>query len=372
MSDPAAKVDVDEVMHRDVVYDGEGYTREGLQTMLTTYQHQHEQNLSSLAELSKAHDDLAKEMTEDLVEQKSAWEYLGNIFTFHKVGSNLKGLLEKIPLLRDAVPDRSIQELLEEKTEVAQRRVQEIANYLDTMQDQVGALQTDITRLNKKMVVAATNEEKAARFVLDLQGALEQIQAKIDAHGDDKTAEARELEAKRDELKQIIWREGAKLRLYSNAEDRISSIVKMNNNFLEILTNLHGNMQALYDTGNEVLNELQGNLAGLATAAQASDLTLQMQQAMDSLRASVNKVATLASETSLYLTQNVDRMTSEMKIYDEETQRQVESNLQAEREIKEQRINDTIELARTEYGHFQEAKGETGAPQPAKAPAPAE
>ncbi len=261
---------------------------------------------------------------------------------------------------------------MEEKTEVAQRRVQEIANYLDTMQDQVGALQTDITRLNKKMVVAATNEEKAARFVLDLKEALEQIQKQIDAHGDDKTAETRELEAKRDELKQIIWREGAKLRLYSNAEDRISSIVKMNNNFLEILTNLHGNMQSLYDTGNEVLNELQGNLAGLATAAQASDLTLQMQNAMDSLKASVNKVATLASETSLYLTQNVDRMTSEMKIYDQETQALVESNLQAEREIKEQRINDTIELARTEYGHFQEAKGEKGAPTPAVAPAPAE
>ena len=131
----------------------------------------------------------------------------------------------------------------------------------------------------------------------------------------------------------------------------------MNNNFYEILTNLHANMQSLYDTGNEVLNELQGNLAGLATAAKAADLTMEMQEAMESLKTSVNKVAVLASETSLYLTQNVDRLTSEMKVYDQETQALVESNLQAEREIKEQRIDETIALARTEHENYEKALG---------------
>lgn len=348
---------LDELLDTEVVYDGEGYTREGLQNMLTSYQEKHKTNLSSLAELSKAHDDLAAEMTQDLVEQKTAWEHLGNIVTLNNVGRNLKGLLEKIPLLRDTIPDRSINELLEEKIEVAQRRVQQIGNYLDAMHEQIGALQDDITRLNKKMVVAALNEEKAARFVLDLEVALKELEAEIAGMEDAKSAEARQLQAKRDDVKQLIWREGAKLRLYSNAEDRLSSIIKMNNNFYEILTNLHSNMQTLYETGNEVLNELQGNLAGLATAAKAADLTVEMQEAMESLKVSVNKVATLASETSLYLTQNVERLTSEMKVYDDETQRLVASNLQAEREIKEQRINDTIELARTEYGHFEEARG---------------
>jgi hypothetical protein len=84
---------------------------------------------------------------------------------------------------------------------------------------------------------------------------------------------------------------------------------------------------------------------------------MEMQRAMESLKESVNKVAVLASETSIYLTQNVDRLTSEMRIYDEATEQLVESNLAAEREMKEQRINETIDLARTEYGHFEEARG---------------
>ncbi|MBD3239053.1 MAG: hypothetical protein GF331_00600 [Chitinivibrionales bacterium] len=357
---PENSVEYQSVLEKKAVYDGEGYTREGLQTMVTSYQERHRTNVKSLEQLSKAHDDLAAEMTKDLVKAKSAWEYLGNIVKFHQVGTNIHGLLEKIPIIGDALPDRPLNELLEEKVEVAQRRVQEVGNYLDTTERQVNDLQTDIVRLNKKMVIAAVNEERAAKYVLELQQAVERIEARIEALGDPKSAEARTLQSERDEIKKLIWEHGAKLRLYSNAEDRISSIVNMNNNFLEILRNLHANMQALYDSGNEVLNELQGNLAGLATAAKASDLTIEMQKAMDSLKKSVNKVAVLASETSLYLTQNVERLTTGMKIYDDATRDLVESNLAAEREIKEKRIDETIALARKEYGHFEEARGEGG------------
>lgn len=344
-----------ELANRELVYDGEGYSRQSLQTMVTDYQVRHQANVSSLEQLSNAHDELAAEMTRDLVDAKSAWEHLKNIMTLHKVGVNMRGLLERIPLISDAVPDRPLNELLEEKVEVAQRRVQEVGNYLDTTQQQVENLQIDITRLNKKMIVAAINEERTASHVLELEAALTRAQAQL-AQLDEKGAAARQLQADRDAIKQAIWKHGATLRLYSNAEDRIASIIRMNNNFYEILTNLHANMQGLYDSGNEVLNELQGNLAGLATAAKASDLTLEMQQAMQSLKVSVNKVASLASETSLYLTQNVERLTSEMRIYDEETQKLVESNLAMEREVKEQRIDDTIALAREEFAHFEQAR----------------
>jgi len=34
----------------------------------------------------------------------------------------------------------------------------------------------------------------------------------------------------------------------------------------------------------------------------------------------------------------------------------VESNIAQEREIKEQRVNETIELAKKEYGHFEKAR----------------
>ncbi|MBI4677064.1 MAG: hypothetical protein HY748_05725 [Elusimicrobia bacterium] len=340
---------VTDTLSKQVVYDGEGYTREGLEKMLGDYQAKNTTDLQKFGELSDAYSRLSKEMSADIAGQKTVMEYLSAIFAFRQIGANVKGLLAKLPLLGGFAPSRDLKELLGEKIEIAQTRVKEVGNYLDALQSDIKNLQNDITRLNKKMLAAAHNEEKAASYVLELEDLRKKVEAGM-ASMDPKSSEARELAARIDELKRAIWEHGAKLRLYSNAEDRLSAIVKMNNNFLEIMTNLHGNMTSLYESGNEVLNELHGNLAGLASISKAGELSVEMHRSMESLKKSVNKLATLASDTSLFLAKNVDRMTAEMKIYDAETEALVESNLKAEREIKESRINETIELARKERG----------------------
>ncbi len=344
------------VMTREVVYDGEGYTRETLEGMLTDYQAKNNLDLKKFDDLSKNYERLSKEMTQEISDQKSALDYLGNIVTLDGVGTNLKGLLAKIPILKEFTPSRDLKELLGEKIEVAQRRVQEVGNYLDVLQSDIKNLQEDIVRLNKKMIVAANNEEKAASYVLDLEAHRKKLEVELQGLTEQKGKEAREISAKISEVKRLIWEHGAKLRIYSNAEDRISAIINMNNNFLEIMSNLFSNMTTLYEAGNEVLNELHGNLAGLTSLSKAGELSVEMHKSMESLRKSVNRLAALASETSLYLTQNVDRLTAEMKVYDKETEVLVASNLAAEREMREQRINETIDLAKKEHGHFEEAR----------------
>ncbi len=342
-----------------VVYDGEEYSRDSLQAMVTHYQEAHSKRILELEDLKKTHDQIAKEMTHDLAESKSAWEYLRGLATVDlgKAGSNLRGLLEKIPILSDRLPDRPISELLQDKIHVAEMRTRQVALFLDKMEAEVAAVREDIVRLNKKMVVSAHNEEKAAAYILELREEKATLEARIAALPQEGAgAGLRTLQAQVDEIKQKIWEHGARLRLYSSAEDRIASIVAMNNNFLEMLTNLHANMQNLHDAGMEVLDDLRGNLSSLATATEASELTLDMQSAMASLKESVNKVATLASNTSLYLSQNVERLTSEMKMYDDATRALVESNLEQERELREQRIDETLKLAEKEYGLLKAAR----------------
>lgn len=345
-----------DVIAKKVVYDGEGYTRQSIQDMLTEYQGKHNLNLKKFDDLSGAYERLAKDMTADVAEQKSFFNYLGNLMRLREVGTNLKGLLHKLPLLGQLVPGRDLKELLGEKIEIAQRRVQEVGDYLDILQNDIKHLQEDIERLNKKMVTAAHNEERAAAYVLELEKHLATLDAKLKAM-DPKSTEARDMSVKVDEVKRLIWEHGAKLRLYSNAEDRLAAIIGMNNNFLQIMTNLNSNMSSLYEAGSEVLNELHGNLAGLSTISKAGELSVEMHKSMEALKKSVNRLAVLASETSLYLTQNVDKLTAEMKVYDKSTEDLVASNLAAEKEIQEQRINETIELARKEYAHSQSASG---------------
>ncbi len=337
------------ILKQEIVYDGDEYTRDSLAEMVKSYQEQQASRIGELEELKKTHDQIATEMTAELAEQKSVWECVRDM-AHGDIAANVRSLLERIPILRDRLPERPLSELLQEKIHVTETRIREVAGFLDRMESEVENVRQDIARLNKKMIVAAHNREKAAKYLLQLKEVQTQLEKELEElKNEQSTAAYREKQAELDEVKRLIWHHGGKLRLYANAEDRISAIVKMNNNFMELLTNLHTNMQTLYDSGQEVLDELRGNLASLTTATEASELTMDMQNAMNSLKESVNKVATLASETSLYLTQNVDRMTSQMRIYDEETQKLVESNLAAEREIQEARIEETLKLAQEEY-----------------------
>lgn len=345
----ASQTATPDVLKKPVVYDGEGYTRQSVEQMLTDYQGKQTLSLKKFEEISVAYQRLSKEMTVDIADQKSATEYLSNLFALKDVKTNVEGLMAKMPLVGKFAPSRDIKQLLGEKVEIAQRRVQQVGNYLDVLQSDVKNLQDDIGRLNKKMVTAAENRERAAGYVLELEKQRQALEDQLKAVADPKSASAKTLSAQINEIKSAIWEHGAKLRLFTNAEDRLTAIINMNNNFLEIMTNLDSNMSQLYEAGNEVLNELQGNLAGLASISKAGELSVEMHKSMESLKQSVNKLAVLASDTSLYLTQNIDRLTSDMKVYDKATEDMVAGNLAAEREMKEQRINETIELARKKY-----------------------
>ena len=349
------QVKAEDVLSKPMVYDGEGYTRETVEKMLTQYQSKNTSDLKKFTDLSGAYERLSREMTQEVGDQKSIFNYLGNIVTLKNVGTNLGGLMYKLPVVNSLMPARDLKTLLTEKVEVAQRHVQEVGNYLDVMQTDIKSLQEDMKRLGEKMVNAAKNEETAAGYVLALEAHRAKLEAELKALPDQKSSQAREIEAKIADVRRLIYEHGAQLRFFSTAEDRISSIITMNGHFLEIMMSLHSNMTTLYTTGNELLNELNGNLVGLASISKAGELTIEMSKSMESLKVSVNKLARLASETSLYLTQNVTKLTAEMQIYDTETEKLVSDNLAAERAIKEQRIGETIELAKAKSGGGQKA-----------------
>lgn len=341
------------ILQRQVVYDADDYSsRDSLQSALKPELDRQQQRIGELETLKKTQDSIAKEMSEDLVQQKPIWECLKEAASGdrQKFGQAVRGLLERIPVLRSRLPDRPLSELLQEKIHLTETRVREVGSFLDRMESEVENVRQDISRLNKKMLLANQNKEKAAQYILQLKEIEKQLQSELDAMGTEVTLAKREKQTELDEVKRLIGEHGGKLRLYANADERINSIVKMNNNFLELLNNLHNNMQNMYDSGQEVLDELRGNLASLSTATEASELTMDMQNSMQSLKTSVNKVATLASQTSLYLTQNVEKLTSEMRIYDESTQQLVEANLAAERALQEKRLDETLKLARESSG----------------------
>ncbi len=338
------------VLQKKVSYSGEEYTRETLETSLKPDLERHEQRMQELEGLKKTHESIAKDMTSDLIEQRSIFDCLKDTVAGdrRKGIQGFRGMLERLPVMKKFVKERPLSELLQEKIQITETRIREVGNFMDRMESEIENVRQDIQRLNKKMVNSAQNKEKAASYILQLQEVEKALNQELADLGSEVTAAHREKQGEIDDVRRMIWEHGGKLRMYANADQRINAIIKMNNQFMELLTNLHVNMQTMFDSGQEVLDELRGNLASLSTATEASQLTMDMQNSMQSLKDSVNRVASLASNTSLYLTQNVERLTSEMKIYDSETEKLISSNLAAEREIQERRIDETLKMAKAE------------------------
>lgn len=338
------------LLQKKVTYSGDEYTRDTLETSLKPELERHAQRMQELESLKKTHEMIAKEMTESLVEQRSIWDCMKDMVAGDraKAAQSFRQMIERIPILKKHLPERPLSELLQEKIQITETRLREVGTFLDRMESEVENVRQDIQRLHKKMLGSAQNKEKAAVYILQLKEIEKQLSAEYAELGPEIGAAHREKQGEIDEVKRLIWEHGSKLRMYANADQRISSIIGMNNQFMELLTNLHGNMQTMYDSGQEVLDELRGNLSSLSTATEASELTMDMKKSMESLKESVNKVAVLASNTSLYLTQNVDRLTAEMKVYDVETEKLITANLAAEREVQERRIDETLKLAQAE------------------------
>ena len=59
---------------------------------------------------------------------------------------------------------------------------------MDRMESEIENVRQDIIRLNKKMIVAAQNEEKAAEYLLQLRSIKEQAEAELEELGTEKKA----------------------------------------------------------------------------------------------------------------------------------------------------------------------------------------
>ena len=145
------------LLNKSIVYDGDDYTRDNLETMVKDYQEKHETRITELESLKETHDKISTEMTEELAEQKTVWDCVKDMASGEQgaVTANMRLLLERIPLLKERLPDRPLSELLQQKIHVTETRIREVGGFLDRMESEIENVRQDIIRLNKKMIVAA-------------------------------------------------------------------------------------------------------------------------------------------------------------------------------------------------------------------------
>ncbi|MBU1219367.1 hypothetical protein KKF34_00185 [Myxococcota bacterium] len=349
---------ITELERKNTEYDGRKYTRDSVNGMVSTYRERHTNHVNDLKTLKAEHEKLADEMNEDLAKQRTLMDEIKTMTSGKKggVSRGFRGVMAKIPLLGRPFRHKPLGDLLEERVEAADKRSREVEAYLVRVEEAMKNLRDDQEVLRSKQLEAAKHKKETLALIDELELNLRETETKLSSIEDQNSEEYRELALQKGKIETLIWENGQRLRLYDNAQGRLESIIRMNNNFLEISVNLHSNMTIIKETAEMVLDELRQHVSAIATLAQAGELTLELTQSMESLKDNMSRVSQLASETSLFLTKNVENITDNMRVYDQQTEDLVEANLAAERAERKEQLDRILLKARQERENLEVGK----------------
>ncbi len=345
MTDEASHIE--EILKKQVEFDGSRWSREATAQIDEQYRARHQDGLQELKRLQEEHEKLAADMNREIAEQRSLLDEIKTMASGEKGGFSrgLRGALGRIPLLGRPFRRRPLADLLAAKIDIADGHLKKISEYLRRVERTISALHEDQKTLQSKKVEAAKGKRQFVDLVLELKQAREEIMSRLSQIQDASSEEYRTLEAQLVEVDRLVWEHGQKMQMFDHALSHLDSIMKMNRHFEEISKNLHANMTIIHDTAELVLDELRQHAARLATLAEAGQLSLQVTASMESLKESMNKVAVITSETSLFLTRNVEQIVADMHIYDRQVEDLVERNLAAEKEIRQQQLERILQKA---------------------------
>ncbi len=344
------QLNAEEILKKQVEFDGSKWSREATTQVDDQYRSRNQDNLQELKRLQEEHDQLAKDMNKEISDQRSLLDEIKTMTSGKQgsMGRGFRGVLGRIPVLGRPFRRRPLADLLAAKVDIADAHVKRVAEYLKKVERTISGLHDDQKTLQAKKVDAAKGKKQYVGLVLELKALHEELENRVRAMTDASSEEFRTTEAHLIETDRLIWEHGQKMQLYDHALHHLDSIMKMNMHFAEISKNLHANMTLIHEAAELVLDELRQHASRLATLAEAGQLSLQITASMESLKESMNKVAIITSETSLFLTKNVEQIVANMTVYDRHVEELVEKNLATEKEIRQQQLQRILEKAEQE------------------------
>ena len=334
-----------DVLSKQVSYSGERMSVKSLEEGINTVRSRQNVKVGELKALRERNIRLQESLADEIKQLRKFSDYLSRGELGGGLLSNLKEILSYIPLLKKlSFTRRSIEELLRQQYEISARRVKEAAEFADKLKTAESDLHDEIARLNDKIIAAARDEDTAAAYVLELQELKKDLDAKLEAAGES-TTEQRELQAQQDQLRRLMGEHSTQLQLFHSAEERLARLKENSRMLAETIANLASDITQYVNAASEKLDLASGQIQAIGTAADASVVMLELKKSLDVMTDSMNQTTQFVSETQAFFRANLDKLMDELELYDDETQKVMEKNLQMSREIEETRIAEAVQVA---------------------------
>lgn len=346
-----------DVLDRQVAYSGEGISVRSLEDDIHQEREVQNTKVGELKQLRERNVVIQQALAEEVSKLRKFSDYLNGTATEGGVLAGLKELLSYIPGLRTlALSKRSIEELLKQQYHISARRVKEAAEYVDLLRQSEQDLYKEIERINGKIVEAATNEQQALDYVLELKQLTEEIAAEMQAIEAGSIA-ARDLEAKQDKVHALLAEHSSNLQLYGAAEDRYASLKVNTRKLAETIRNLGQDIGQYTTAASIKLDMASAQIQAIGTAADASVVMLELKKSLDVMTESMNQTTQFVSETQVFFRQNLDGLIHELETFDEKTTQLLDENLAKSKEIEDARIQAAIDKAMARQQERESAGG---------------
>lgn len=317
----------EDVLDQEIVYAGDGMSVRALEETISGERRQQDRNVAELSELRVRNGEIQQALGQEVAKLRDLTDHLSKERQRGPWMASVRGILSKLPWFGDQIiTRRSIEDLLRRQYELSARRVREAADFADRLQAAKSDLYDEIERLNQKIVQSAENEERAAKFVLELQDLKHDLEVDL-AAAPERSAEARTLRARLDRALRELARHSTMLKLYSTAEDRLAKLQNNTRQLAETIAHLERDITIYVTAASEKLDMVAGQIQAIGAAADASVVMLELRSSLEAMTESINHTTRFVSETQAYFRENVDGMLDDLHLYDAETEQLLEKNL---------------------------------------------
>ena len=348
-----------DILTRQVSYSGEGISVKSLEADIHQEREVQNSKVGELKGLRERNVEIQSAMTDELKKLRKFSDYLNGTATKDGFWAGFKEVLSYIPGLRSlSISQRSIEELLKQQYQISARRVKEAAEYADTLKQSEQDLYKELDRINTKIVEMARNEKVALDYVLQLRQLQEELKAAEQAV-EPGSVEARDLQAKADQVYSRLAEHSTNVQLYGSAEERYVQLKDNTRKLAETIRNLAQDIQQYTTAASIKLDMASAQIQAIGRAADASVVMLEMKRSLDVMTESMNVTTQFVSDTQIFFRSNLDSLVKELETFDSTTEKVLDENLKKSKEIEERRIQAAIDKAMKKAG---------GAPTPAPAP----
>lgn len=347
-----------DILAKTVAYTGDKMSVRSLEDGINKVRARQNTRIGELKVLRERNVEIQKTLTDEIKKLRKFSDYLSRAEMKGGFFANLKEILSYIPFVnRLWFTKRSIEELLRQQYEISSRRTKEAAEFADKLKAAESDLYDEIDRLNDRILAAARNEDVAVSYVLELETAKKELTAELDTVEKGSTAQ-REVQAQLDQIRRLLAEHSTQLQLYHTSEERLARLKENTRKLAETIQNLGTDITQYVTAASEKLDLVAGQIQAIGTAADASVVMLELKQSLDVMTESMNQTTQFVSETQAFFRANLDNLMDELELYDDETRKIMDKNLEMSREIEERRINQAVELA---LQRRREAEGDAGA-----------